>query len=316
MKLNQTALRQLPFELRVEISENSQRKPWTQSELANTQRKILRELRKLKAPGTRTDLKGGEASSGKTSPQVHVTGIVGKLYGESRTQVERRLAVVAAAEAEPEKFGKLLADMDRTGRVNGVYRRLKIAKQAELIRAEPPPLPGNGPYRVGIVDVPWPYEVRSEDPSVRGVRPYPTMTLEQIRALPVASIMHEDSILWMWTTNLFMRHAYTALDAYGFAERSILTWDKGRFGNGDWLRGQTEHAILAVRGKPVVTLTNQSTLLRAPWRGHSVKPPEFYNLVESLCPAPRYADLFSRYRHNERWDCHGDEAPPAMEAAS
>jgi len=33
--------------------------------------------------------------------------------------------------------------------------------------------------------------------------------------------------------------------------------------------------------------------------------------VESLCPAPRYADLFSRYRHNDKWDCHGDEAPPA-----
>ena len=40
--------------------------------------------------------------------------------------------------------------------------------------------------------------------------------------------------------------------------RTILTWAKDRFGNGDWLRGQTEHAIMAVRGKPIVTLTNQS----------------------------------------------------------
>jgi len=200
--------------------------------------------------------------------------------------------------------------MDRTGRANGVYRRLKIAQQAEQIRAEPPPLPGNGPYRVGVIDVPWPYEVRSEDPSMRGVRPYPTLSLAQIFALPIASLLHEDSILWVWSTNLFMRHAYAALDAWGVAERTILTWDKGRFGNGDWLRGQTEHCILAVRGSPTVTLTNQSTLLRAPWRGHSVKPVEFYDLVESLCPAPRYADLFSRYRHNEKWDCHGDEAPP------
>jgi N6-adenosine-specific RNA methylase IME4 len=51
-------------------------------------------------------------------------------------------------------------------------------------------------------------------------------------------------------------------------------------------------------------------VLFASARGHSAKPPEFYDLVESLCPAPRYADLFSRYRHNEKWDCHGDEAPP------
>jgi N6-adenosine-specific RNA methylase IME4 len=39
---------------------------------------------------------------------------------------------------------------------------------------------------------------------------------------------------------------------------------------------------MAVRGKPIVTLTNQSTALHAPARGHSVKPVEFYDFVESL----------------------------------
>jgi N6-adenosine-specific RNA methylase IME4 len=132
-------------------------------------------------------------------------------------------------------------------------------------------------------------------------------------ALPVTTIMHADSILWLWTTNHHMREAYTVLDAWGFHEKTILTWTKDKFGNGDWLRGQTEHAIMAVRGKPVVTLTNQSTRLDAPVREHSQKPLEFYDLVESLCPAPRYADLFSRYQHNERWDCHGDEASGAAQ---
>jgi N6-adenosine-specific RNA methylase IME4 len=42
------------------------------------------------------------------------------------------------------------------------------------------------------------------------------------------------------------------------------------------------------------------------------RSPEFCDLVEKLCPAPRYADLFSRYRHSEKWDCHGDEAPQAV----
>jgi hypothetical protein len=87
-------------------------------------------------------------------------------------------------------------------------------------------------------------------------------------------------------------------------------------GNGHWLRGQTEHCIYATRGKPVVTLTDQTTLLHAPVRGHSVKPVEFYELVEKLCPAPRYADLFSRYRHNDKWDCHGDEAPPTSDSGT
>jgi N6-adenosine-specific RNA methylase IME4 len=71
---------------------------------------------------------------------------------------------------------------------------------------------------------------------------------------------------------------------------------------------------MAVRGEPTIELTNQTTALRAPARGHSVKPRKFYRMVERLCPAPRYADLFSRYQHNSKWDCHGNEAPSAAAA--
>ena len=71
--------------------------------------------------------------------------------------------------------------------------------------------------------------------------------------------------------------------------------------------------VMAVRGKPVITLTDQTTLLRGPFHlvrkdAHSAKPVEAYDFVERLCPAPRYCDLFSRYRHNEKWDAHGDES--------
>lgn len=68
---------------------------------------------------------------------------------------------------------------------------------------------------------------------------------------------------------------------------------------------------MATRGRPTVTLTNQTTVLHGPMRKHSEKPTEFYDFVERLCPAPRYCDLFSRYRHNEKWDCHGDESGKA-----
>jgi hypothetical protein len=53
---------------------------------------------------------------------------------------------LAAAEAEPERFGKLQADMDRTGRVHGPFRRLTVIQQGDAIRRSPPPLPGKGPY--------------------------------------------------------------------------------------------------------------------------------------------------------------------------
>jgi hypothetical protein len=132
MKLNRDILRKLPFALRVEIEENAQRKPLKQSELAAQQKRILAELRKYKTPGKRTDLE--TSASGKA--EVRPSEIVAKMFNEGHAVVEKRLAIVDAAEAEPEKFGKLLDDMDRTGRVNGIHKRLKVLQQAEAIRKE------------------------------------------------------------------------------------------------------------------------------------------------------------------------------------
>ena len=72
---------------------------------------------------------------------------------------------------------------------------------------------------------------------------------------------------------------------------------------GEWLRGQTEHCILAVRGRPVKTLTNQTTVLHAPRGRHSEKPEEFYRLVESLCPGSKL-ELFAR-KQRKGWVTHG-----------
>ena len=102
------------------------------------------------------------------------------------------------------------------------------------------------------------------------------------------------------------------LTAWGFEHKTILTWGKDRFGFGDWLRGQTEHCIMAVRGNPTTTLTNQSTLLTAPMRAHSQKPEAFYALVESLCPAPAYLELFAR-KARPGWTAWGAEAPQNSE---
>jgi N6-adenosine-specific RNA methylase IME4 len=160
-----------------------------------------------------------------------------------------------------------------------------------------------------VVDPPWTYEKRDADPSQRGALPYAAASTADICKQSVPSIAAPDCILWLWVTNHHLREAFTVLDAWGFEQKTTLTWIKDKMGTGDWLRGQTEHCLMCVRGKPIVTLTNQATALHAPVRGHSVKPVEFYDLVESLCPAPRYADLFSRYQHNKKWDCHGDKAP-------
>jgi len=87
---------------------------------------------------------------------------------------------------------------------------------------------------------------------------------------------------------------------WGFEYKVLLTWVKNRIGTGYWLRGRTEHAIMAVKGHPVINLTNQSTVIHAPVREHSQKPDEFYRLVETLCPG-RKIELFAR-ESRDGWD--------------
>jgi N6-adenosine-specific RNA methylase IME4 len=269
--------------VRGEHAENTARKDLTLSELVAITAAVEKREREL----ARQRMSLGEVSTGSAGKARDKTAAG---FGISGRTLEKARAVVAAAEAEPERFGELLAQMDKSGRANGPYRRLQNIRQADAIRSEPPPLPNQGPYRVAVCDVPWPYEPDDPQPAHRGAWPFPTMSLLELCALGVGEIMHADSILWFWTTNFHLRDAFAVLEVWGFYETpTMLTWAKDRMGNGLWLRGQTEHAILAVRGKPLVTLINETTLLLAPVRGHSEKPREFYELVERLCPASRYA---------------------------
>jgi N6-adenosine-specific RNA methylase IME4 len=306
MKIDPKMIALLPFELRAEIVENVERKDFSPSEIAAIWKRCEAAAREAAAQ---------RQGSGKVSPRGvngRARDNVAKLAGTSGRTLEKIVAVVDAAAEEPGRYGELLEKLDRTGRVNGVFRQLKVQRQAEAIRRERPPIP-NGPHRVIVADPPWAARVRIDDPSRRGTSPYPTMSVEQICALPVRSIAHDDSILWLWTTNGDMRNAFTVLDSWGFEQKTILTWVKDRMGTGEWLRGQTEHCLMATRGRPIVHLTNQTTVLHAPAGRHSEKPDEFYKLVERLSPAPQYCELFAR-RQRIGWDCHGDEVMTPQEA--
>jgi N6-adenosine-specific RNA methylase IME4 len=206
---------------------------------------------------------------------------IARYLGVGRTTIERAEAVVDAAEAEPEEYGYLVEQMDRSGKVAGAYRRLEVLRQAKELDATPPELP-TGPFQVIVADPPWRYESGNS-------LPYPTMDIEEIKSMPVSEIADENSILWLWTTNAHLRVAFEVLEAWGFEYKTLLTWVKDRMGTGEWLRGQTEHCMLAVRGKPVFLNGNHTTVLETARREYSRKPEEFILLSRQHAPAPRWS---------------------------
>ena len=181
-----------------------------------------------------------------------------------------------------------------------------VKKKAERKRIEDTPVPA-GEYQVLVVDPPWPYSARQNDPSHEGtgIHAYEPESLDSLsaRKLPAA----EDSILWLWTTNAFLHEAFHLLEAWGFTYHTTLTWVKNGPGLGDWLAGQTEHCLMATRGNYGVFRDKESTALQAKRGRHSVKPDEFYALVDRLCPGTKKLDMYAR-RQLEGWDVWGADA--------
>jgi N6-adenosine-specific RNA methylase IME4 len=281
---------------RGEAHENLVRKDLLPSEIVALKRAIepLERREARQRQGTKTDLcHPATVAEGQGDARDKIA----RYLGVGRTTIERAEAVVEAAEEEPEEYGHLVEQMDRSGKVAGAYRRLTVLRQAKGLEAAAPELP-TGPFQVIVADPPWQYDSGNS-------LPYPTMPLEDIKAMPVREIADENAILWLWTTNAHLCVAFEVVEAWGFEYKTLLTWVKDRMGTGEWLRGQTEHCLLAARGRPVFLHGSHATVLQAARREHSRKPEEFYFLVGETCPGSK-VELFAR-QERDGWQRFGDE---------
>ena len=181
-------------------------------------------------------------------------------------------------------------------------REQMIQKQVEDINNGRVIAP-EGNFDVIVVDPPWPYGTEYDSEGRRAASPYPEMSLEEIKSIELPA--SDNCVLFLWTTHKFMRYSFDILDHWGFRDVAIITWVKDRIGLGTWLRSQSEFCIMAVKGKPIVNLTNQSTVIYGPLREHSRKPDEFYAMVDSLCIG-RKLDYFAREKR-EGWEIFGTE---------
>ena len=202
-------------------------------------------------------------------------------------------------ENAPEK----IADLNKGEPISKVFKEVSSDKKKAELRQklEEGIQQPNGKYDVIVVDPPWPYGTNYDAEGRRCASPYPEIPLEQIRQIQLP--MEENCIVWLWTTNTFLHEAYHILEEWKLQPKTVLTWVKDRIGLGNWLRGQTEHCILAVKGSPRIWLSNQSTALMAKSAEHSRKPQEFYKMVEVLC-AGKKLDYFAREKR-EGWDTYG-----------
>ena len=115
---------------RGEFAENVCRKDFTLSEAVAIKRALEPVEREAAKERQREGGRAGSQASGNLpeASKGRAADRAAKATGMARRTLEKAEAVVDAAEAEPERFGKLLADMDRAGRANGVIGACRISE--------------------------------------------------------------------------------------------------------------------------------------------------------------------------------------------
>lgn len=177
-----------------------------------------------------------------------------------------------------------------------------------------------GAPRFGTVlaDPPWRFLNRTGKvaPEHHRLSRYPTMTVEDIAALPVADHLADMAHCYLWVPNALLPDGLTVLAAWGFQYKANLVWHKirkdggsdGR-GVGFYFRNVTELILFGTRGRNARTLPpgrSQVNLIASRKREHSRKPDEQYPLIEACSPGP-CLELFGRGTR-PGWTVWGNQA--------
>lgn len=166
-----------------------------------------------------------------------------------------------------------------------------------------------GEYRTIVADPPWDLgSVNAGWKTTSNLRlPYPTMTLDEIRALPVAALAESSAHLYLWTVTSVLRHSFEVVEAWGFKPKQVLVWCKPGLGSGMRFRQNVEYVIFGTKGSGLpITRRDVGTWHLWPRGKHSAKPEAFLDLVEQVSPGP-YLELFAR-RDRLGWDTWGNES--------
>ncbi|MEL6269279.1 MAG: MT-A70 family methyltransferase [Chloroflexota bacterium] len=168
-----------------------------------------------------------------------------------------------------------------------------------------------------LADPPWQFQNKTGKvaPEHKRLARYPTLTLDKIKEIPVASVAADKSHLYLWVPNALLREGLDVMEAWGFEYKTNIIWHKirkdggpdGR-GVGFYFRDTTEIILFGVRGK-LRTLApgrRQVNIIKTRKREHSRKPDELYDVIEDCSPGP-YLELFARGQR-PGWQQWGNEA--------
>lgn len=176
-----------------------------------------------------------------------------------------------------------------------------------------------GKFGTILADPPWRFlnSTGKVAPEHKRLSRYSTMSLDEIKELPVAMFAADTSHLYLWVPNALLPEGLEVMKAWGFNYKANIVWHKVRKdggpdgrGVGFYFRNVSELLLFGTRGKNARTLApgrSQVNFLATQKREHSRKPDEIFPIIEACSPGPRL-ELFARERR-KNWTIWGNQAP-------
>lgn len=169
-------------------------------------------------------------------------------------------------------------------------------------------------YQIIYADPPWQYK-NSDNLGKKSILNgkinfhYPTMTLEELKQLPIENIKDENCLLFLWVISPDLPMGLELMKARGFNYATIgFVWDKQRINPGYYTCSQVEICLIGKSGKipqprgsrkVYQFLSEKKTL-------HSSKPNEIRNRITEMFPTQNKIELFARQK-TSGWDVWGNE---------
>jgi N6-adenosine-specific RNA methylase IME4 len=246
---------------------------------------------------------------GQTAPGRTLTEEIPEAFkGEAREQAAKLVGVNAhyvtdakrIADKAPDLAAKIRAGAST---ITQAHRELEEAGREQrreanrrLIARVPTPTAAlkQAKFATIMIDPPWDW-VGKGDLYGRGEPDYATMSQAQLLELPVAELADIDCHIFLWVTNHSLPRGFELIEKWGFRYVTCLTWCKPWFGMSNYFRGSTEHILFGIKGSQPLKRRDVGTWFDAPRGpgGHSSKPVEAYQLIESCSPGP-YLEMFAR----------------------
>jgi len=178
-----------------------------------------------------------------------------------------------------------------------------------------------GKFGTILADPPWKFQNRTGKmaPEHKRLYRYHTMTNEEILSMPIKELALPKSHLYLWVPNALVDLGLHVMKEWGFEYKTMLIWYKirkdggpDRRGVGFYFRNVTEVVLFGNRGQ-LRTLQpgrSQENIITTQKRGHSIKPDELYEIIESCTPPALFFRIYSARRTRNNWISWGDEVEP------